>query len=97
MVKLDIVERVSEKMGFSKKESSDLVESVFAIIKKTLESGEDVKLPGFGAFQVKQKADRLGRNPATCEKMTIVARRVVSFKPSQLLRKGVSGTFPLTS
>ena len=82
MTKADIVERVSERIGTTKKESQDLVESVFSLLKSTLESGEKIKVSGFGNFEVKQKKDRRGRNPQTGESITIEARRILSFKPS---------------
>jgi integration host factor subunit alpha len=59
-------------------------------MKSTLESGENVKIHGFGNFEVKQKNDRIGRNPATGDAMTIEARRVLTFKPSGLLRQAVN-------
>ena len=91
MTKADIVEAVSSKCGFSKKESSDLVEGVFLLIKGCLESGEDLKISGFGKFEVKQKKRRRGRNPQTGETLEISARRVLSFKPSQILKSAVNG------
>lgn len=90
MTKAEIVEKVSTKTGFTKREAQDLVESVFCVLKKTLESGEDVKISGFGKFEVKQKKDRKGRNPQTGEAITIEARRILSFKPSALLRTAVN-------
>lgn len=90
MTKADIVERVHEKVGFSKKESSEMVEAVFALMKSTLESGEKLKIAGFGNFEVKQKADRRGRNPQTGETITIEARRILSFKPSNVLKSNIN-------
>ena len=90
MTKADIVERISSELGFSKKESSDLLEGVISIIKTTLESGENLKISGFGNFIVKQKADRRGRNPQTGEGITIEARRILTFKPSALLRNAIN-------
>ena len=95
MTKADIVERVSEKTGFTKRESQDLVESVLSIVKTTLETGENVKISGFGKFEVKQKADRRGRNPQTGESITIESRRILSFKPSTLLRSALNKELPL--
>ncbi len=86
MTKADIVEIVHRKTGFNKKESFDLVESVFEAMKETLAGGEDLKLSGFGIFKVRQKADRRGRNPQTGEALTIEARRILSFKPSHVLK-----------
>lgn len=90
MTKADIVERVQQRIGFNKRESAELVELVFSIMKKTLEGGEKIKVPGFGNFEVKQKADRLGRNPQTGEALTITSRRILRFKPSQLLRQAIN-------
>ncbi len=90
MTKADIVERIHQKIGFSKKESSEMVESVFSILKNTLESGEKIKIAGFGNFVVKQKADRRGRNPQTGDTITIAARRILTFKPSQVLKNSIN-------
>jgi len=90
MTKADIVERVSERIGVTKKESQDLVESVLSLLKTTLEAGEDVKISGFGKFEVKQKKDRRGRNPQTGETITIEARQILSFKPSSVLKASIN-------
>ena len=90
MTKADIVERVAENTGSTKKESQDLVELVFNVLKSTLESGEKIKVSGFGNFEVKQKRDRRGRNPQTGESITIEARRILSFKPSTLLKAAIN-------
>lgn len=90
MTKADIIETVSGTCDLSKKESSELVECVFSLIKGCLESGEDLKISGFGKFEVKQKSSRRGRNPQTGEVLEISARRILSFKPSQLLKSAVN-------
>ncbi len=90
MTKADIAECINEMTGFSKKESADLLESVFSIMKSTLESGENIKVSGFGNFEVRQKADRKGRNPQTGEAITIEARRILTFKPSILLKQAIN-------
>ena len=90
MTKADIVERVHQRIGLSKKESAEMVEQVFGIIKGTLESGEKIKIAGFGNFVVKQKADRRGRNPQTGDAITINARRILTFKPSQVLKSAIN-------
>lgn len=90
MTKADIVERIYEKVGFSKKESAEIVESVFDLIKSTLEQGEKIKIAGFGNFVVKEKADRRGRNPQTGEEIIISARRILTFKPSQVLKAALN-------
>ncbi len=92
MTKADIVETVYEKVGgFSKKEAAEVVESVFSMIKNTLERGEKIKISGFGNFQVRDKNERVGRNPQTGEEITISARRVLTFKPSQVLKVILNG------
>jgi integration host factor subunit alpha len=90
MTKADIVEQIYEKVGFSKKESAELVELVFDLIKDTLEEGEKIKIAGFGNFIVKEKADRRGRNPQTGEEITISARKILTFKPSQVLKASIN-------
>ena len=90
MTKADIVEKIYEKVGFSKKESAELVETVFDLIKTTLEDGDKIKIAGFGNFVVKEKSDRRGRNPQTGEEITIVARKILTFKPSQVLKGAIN-------
>lgn len=90
MTKADIVEKIYDKVGFSKKESAELVETVFDIIKNTLEKGDKIKIAGFGNFVVKEKADRRGRNPQTGEEITISARKILTFKPSQVLKTSLN-------
>lgn len=90
MTKADIVEKIYEKVGLSKKESADLVEQVFDLIKNTLEEGEKIKIAGFGNFIVKEKADRRGRNPQTGDEIVISARKILTFKPSQVLKAEIN-------
>jgi len=90
MTKVDIAERIQSKLGISMKESLALLESVLSIMKNTLEDGEKIKIAGFGNFEIKQKKDRIGRNPQTGDPLTIEARRIISFKPSAMLRKAVN-------
>lgn len=90
MTKADIVERIYEKVGFSKKEATDVVESIFEIIKGRLEQSEKVKISGFGNFVINAKRPRKGRNPQTGEEITISGRRVLSFKPSPVLKKAIN-------
>jgi integration host factor subunit alpha len=90
MTKADLVEMIHQTIGFTKKESADMLETVLSIMKDTLESGEKLKISGFGNFEVKQKNDRRGRNPQTGETITIEARRVLTFKPSTLLRQAIN-------
>jgi integration host factor subunit alpha len=92
MTKADIIEAVYEKVGgFSKKEAAEIVESVFKQIKDTLKAGEKIKISGFGNFIVRQKNARIGRNPQTGEMITISERRVLTFKPSQVLKDILNG------
>jgi integration host factor subunit alpha len=91
MTKADIVEMVHEKTGFSKKESSEAVESILEILKGKLEQGDKVKLSGFGNFVIRRKDVRKGRNPKTGEEMEISARKVLTFKPSQKLKDLING------
>jgi integration host factor subunit alpha len=86
MTKADLVEAVHTKVGFSKKESADIVEMVFDTMKLTLESGQKIKISGFGNFEVRDKRSRVGRNPQTGDVIEISARRVLAFKPSQVLK-----------
>ncbi len=86
MTKADLVENIYERVGFSKKESAELVELVFEIIKQTLEEGEKIKIAGFGNFVVREKKSRRGRNPQTGQEIRISARKVLTFKPSQVLK-----------
>jgi integration host factor subunit alpha len=90
MTKADIVEKIYEKVGISKKESAELVEQVFDLIKVTLEAGEKIKIAGFGNFIVKEKADRRGRNPQTGDEIVISARKILTFKPSQVLKAEIN-------
>ena len=90
MTKAEIVEKIMAGTGLAKKDSAEMMETVFSIMKSTLEQGENLKLAGFGNFQVKQKNDRRGRNPQTGESITISSRRVVTFKPSAILREAIN-------
>jgi integration host factor subunit alpha len=94
MTKADIIEGVYEKVGFSKKESAEIVELVFDTLKETLERGDKIKISGFGNFQVRQKKARVGRNPQTGKEIEISARRVLTFRPSQVLKSALTGEAP---
>jgi len=89
MTKIDIVNSVYEDLGISKKDSVRIVESVFEIIKDELGKGKAVKISGFGKWTVKAKKERKGRNPQTGEALTIDARSVITFKPSNVLRDAI--------
>jgi integration host factor subunit alpha len=97
MTKADIVERIYEKVGFSKKEATEVVESIFEIVKRRLERGEKVKISGFGNFVVNEKRPRKGRNPQTGDEIIISGRRVLTFKASQVLKKTMSDGGPAAS
>lgn len=90
LTKADIIESVYEKVGFSKKEASDIVELLFDTLKTTLEKGEKVKISGFGNFVVRHKKPRIGRNPQTGEEIEISERKVLTFKPSQVLKAALN-------
>ncbi len=90
LTKSEIVTTVHD-LGFTKKKSVEVIESLLEIIKRTLESSEDVLISGFGKFCVKDKAKRRGRNPATGEDLMLRGRRVVTFKCSGKLRQKIDG------
>ena len=87
MTKSDIVERIYEKVGFSKREAGEVVDSIFEVIKHSLEQGTKVKISGFGNFVVNEKRPRKGRNPQTGKEIVISGRKVLSFKASPVLKK----------
>ncbi|HFQ88767.1 MAG TPA: integration host factor subunit alpha [Desulfobulbus sp.] len=78
---------VNNKLGVSQRNAAEIVDTVFATMKKTLISGESIKLVQFGTLTVRDKAPRRGRNPRTGESMTITKRKMVSFRPSKRLRE----------
>ncbi len=96
LTKNDIVERVHE-LGFTKNKSVDIIESLLEIIKKTLESGNDVLISGFGKFCVKTKNQRRGRNPATGDDLMLPGRKVVTFKCSGKMRNKINPAEPSIS
>jgi integration host factor subunit alpha len=91
LTKAQIVNFISDQIGFTLNHSSEITEALLEIIKKSLESGEDVLISGFGKFCVKEKRERRGRNPATGEVMMLKPRRVVTFKSSGKLREKING------
>ena len=91
LTKADIIESIQIRNDLTKKQSSDIVESLLEIIKDTLGSGEDVMISGFGKFSVNEKHERRGRNPATGEELMLEPRRIVTFKCSGKLRERVNG------
>ena len=91
LTKAHIVETLAEQNGYTKKQSVQMVETLLELIKRSLESGEDVLLSGFGKFCVKEKKQRRGRNPSTGEDMTLEPRKVVTFTCSRKLRDKING------
>ena len=90
MTKADLVEKIYEKLSRQKKEAVELVDLVIEMLKEAIATEGQVKISGFGNFSVRQKADRKGRNPQTGETITIESRRVLSFKPSPVLRDRIN-------
>ncbi|MBD5802374.1 Integration host factor subunit alpha [Azoarcus sp. Aa7] len=91
LTKADLTQRIADAIGFNKREASEIVEAFFEEIAAALAGGEEVKLSGFGSFQLRQKGARPGRNPKTGETAVVRARRVVVFHRSNML-KGAAGT-----
>ena len=97
LTKAEMAEHLHEELGFNKREAKDLVELFFEEIRNALENNEQVKLSGFGNFDLRDKSERPGRNPKTGEEIPITARRVVTFRPGQKLKARVetyAGTQP---
>ena len=90
LTKANIVETVTEQNGYPKNQSFEIIEILLEIMKRTLESGEDVLVSGFGKLCVKEKQGRLGRNPATGEDMMLEPKRVVTFRCSRQLRDKIN-------
>ena len=91
LTKADIAESLYEQLGLNKREARELVELYFDELKSALSQGKQVKLSGFGNFDLRDKRERPGRNPKTGENIPISARRVVTFKPGQKLKNKVEG------
>ena len=89
LTKAEIADRLFNEVGLNKREAKEFVDAYFEIIREALENGENVKLSGFGNFQLREKNQRPGRNPKTGEEIPISARRVVTFRPGQKLRARV--------
>ncbi|MGD8743196.1 MAG: integration host factor subunit alpha [Granulosicoccaceae bacterium] len=89
LTKADMAERLFEELGLNKREAKEIVEFFFEEIRGALEHGEQVKLSGFGNFDLRDKNERPGRNPKTGEEIPITARRVVTFRPGQKLKSRV--------
>jgi len=86
LTKAELAEALFEELGLNKREAKEFVDLFFEEIRRSLESGEEVKLSGFGNFELRSKNQRPGRNPKTGEEIPISARRVVTFRPGQKLR-----------
>ena len=91
MTKADLVSKIYDKVGLSKKESTIIVELIFEIIRTALENRNKVKISGFGNFNIRTKKVRRGRNPQTGEEIAITARNVLTFKSSPVLKKALNG------
>jgi len=96
LTKAEISNHLSQRIGLSKREAKEFVESFFEEIKTALENGEPVKISGFGGFELKDKSERPGRNPKTGEDIPIAARRVVTFRAGQKLKELVEENLPDT-
>ena len=91
MTKTNLVDTVYEAVGVTKKEASDYVDTVIETIKETLETGQELKVSGFGKFEVRHKGERVGRNPRTGVEIMIPERKVLRFKVSQVLKDELNG------
>ena len=90
LTRMDLSEAVFREVGLSRNESSDLVERVIELMSDALADGGQVKISSFGTFSVRAKAERIGRNPKTGEEVPITPRRVLSFRPSHLMKERVA-------
>jgi integration host factor subunit alpha len=91
MTKADLIDAIYEKVGLSKKESTQIVELIFELMRKSLETNQKVKISGFGNFNIREKNIRRGRNPQTGDEIKISARSVLTFKASPVLKKVLNG------
>lgn len=91
LTRMDLSESIFREVGLSRNESADLVESVLDHISDALVRGENVKVSSFGTFSIRDKSERVGRNPKTGEEVPIKPRRVLTFRPSQLMKERVAG------
>lgn len=94
VTKAQMVERVRQVTGLGWTESGDMLEAVLESMKETLEAGENIKISGFGSFVVRAKSPRRGRNPQTSQAIVIPKRKVLTFKPSQVLRQALNPGVP---
>lgn len=90
LTRMDLADAVHDEVGLSRNESADLVESVLTHMSDALAGGDSVKISSFGTFSIRDKAARIGRNPKTGEEVPITPRRVLSFRPSHLMKDRVA-------
>ena len=90
MTKIDIINKISDQVGLQKPESETAVETIIALVKESLGKGESVIIRRFGSFQVRQKRERVGRNPKTGKEASISARKVVRFKAGKYFKSAVN-------
>ncbi|MCK5575184.1 MAG: integration host factor subunit alpha [Sphingomonadales bacterium] len=93
VTRADLSEAVYREVGLSRNESSDLVESILGKISDHLVEGENVKISSFGSFMVRHKGGRIGRNPKTGQEVPISPRRVLTFRPSQVMKEKINSMF----
>jgi len=91
LTRADLADAINRKVGLSRAESLEMVESILDLMSKALEDGENVKVSGFGTFLLRDKAQRVGRNPKTGVEVPITPRRVMTFRASQMLKDRVAG------
>ena len=91
LTRADIAEAMNRKLGLSRSESLGMVESILSLMSDALASGENVKISGFGTFLLRDKSERIGRNPKTGVEVPITSRRVLTFRASQVLKERVAG------
>ena len=91
LTKVEMVNSIADQIGYTKNQASEIVEMLLELMKSSLESGDDVLISGFGKFQVKEKKERKGRNPATGNDMMLKPRKVVTFRCSGNLRDKING------
>ena len=86
VIRADLAESICQQIGLSRSESADIVATILEEVSLSLEKGETVKISSFGSFSVRSKSERIGRNPKTGQEVPITPRRVLSFRPSHILR-----------
>ena len=91
VIRADLAEAIYQQIGLSHSESADIVAKILEEMSQSLETGESVKISSFGSFSVRKKSERIGRNPKTGQEVPITPRRVLSFRPSHILRERLNG------